>query len=135
MKENILIGKTVKKVFIADDMMAMKFEIEGQPDVIVRTDGDCCSHSWIEHIEFSQIFPSMVTGVEDVSMQEIDENRELVSYGCKIHTDNGVMFIEYRNESNGYYGGNLCWPGDNFYGGVYDQNKSSEVWVELLEDF
>ncbi len=44
----------------------------------------------------------------------------------------GACVIDYRNESNGYYGGDLVWPGKahHFYGGVYGQNVSTERWVE-----
>jgi hypothetical protein len=42
--------------------------------------------------------------------------------------------IDYRNESNGYYGGELCWPDDHFYGGVHGQNVSTEQWVDVTED-
>jgi len=34
----------------------------------------------------------------------------------KIATDYGDIIIEYRNESDGVYGGDLAWPGDKEYG-------------------
>ena len=39
--------------------------------------------------------------------------------------------IDYRNESNGYYGGNLCWDDESFYGGVYGQNVSTMNWQNV----
>jgi hypothetical protein len=61
------------------------------------------------------------------------ENPEVLAfYGCKISTDKGEIVIDYRNDSNGYYGGNLSWPDDKyFYGGVYKQNVSAEVWRDV----
>ena len=49
----------------------------------------------------------------------------------KITTDRGHIIVDYRNESNGYYGGSLSWPDDHFYGGVYGQNDSSIAWQEV----
>jgi len=139
MAQNILIGKTINKVFIADDKKAIKFVDSNGEDIVVKTDGDCCSSSYIQHVEFSQIFPATVTSVDEISMDEIPDEDGYgdvtACYGCKIKTDKGDFFIEYRNESNGYYGGNLCWPGEYFYGGVHGQNVSNEIWVELTADF
>ena len=58
-----------------------------------------------------------------------------VAYGVKITTDKGHIVIDYRNASNGYYGGNLSWPDDSyFYGGVHGQNESNEEWVDIEGD-
>jgi hypothetical protein len=66
----------------------------------------------------------------DASMFHSDPD-VLSYYGCKITTTNGIAVIDYRNDSNGYYGGNLVWPGERgFYGGVYGQNISKQVWQE-----
>ncbi|MNC82782.1 hypothetical protein D3C76_1797080 [compost metagenome] len=45
-----------------------------------------------------------------------DETFEYLQfYGAKISTDRGDMIIDYRNESNGYYGGDIHWPGGSYY--------------------
>ena len=52
----------------------------------------------------------------------------------KIATEKGSCLLDYRNESNGYYGGILEWPPEKasyFYGGVYGQNVSNEVWRQI----
>lgn len=36
----------------------------------------------------------------------------IVTDGFKVTTDKGVIVIDYRNASNGYYGGSLSWPGE-----------------------
>ena len=43
------------------------------------------------------------------------------------------MVIDYRNNSNGYYGGEIVWPGEDFYGGVYGQNESNMDWRDIEE--
>lgn len=53
-------------------------------------------------------------------------------YGFKITTSKGHIIIDYRNSSNGYYGGSLEWPDtDYFYGGVYRQNVSTQKWIDV----
>lgn len=134
-----LVGKTIEKLMIADDKKAMLF-ITDNGDVKVKADGDCCSSTWIEHVELpARGFPAKVLKVEDIDMPDLGspDNYDVIQYyGCKITTDKGDMIIDYRNESNGYYGGNLSWPDDDyFYGGVYGQNISSEQWKEVSGDF
>lgn len=133
-----LTGKTIKKVMLASDGKAMLFILENGGEVKVKADGDCCSSTWINSIELPAMgFPAKVISVSNLEMPDhvYDEDYDVIQhYGCKIATDKGDLVIDYRNESNGYYGGNLCWPGDYFYGGVYGQNISSENWRELTED-
>lgn len=126
--KNPLIGKRVTAVYIADDKEALKFDIEGAEPVIARVDADCCSQTWVETVETPEHLLGTVTAVEDVPMPDLgspDEFDVIAYYGCKIHTEKGSCLIDYRNSSNGYYGGSLCWPGEYFYGGVYGQAISS----------
>lgn len=142
-KENILVGKTISAVKIAEDKKAILFETEEGP-VVARADGDCCSSTWIEHVELPALgFPVVVLAVEDIDLplptlteeQTAEkESGELKFYGCKISTARGDIVIDYRNSSNGYYGGSLEWPGGYFNGGVYGQNVSAEKWVDLVSD-
>ena len=134
MDTNELVGKVLKCVKIASDKKAVLFQTSNG-DVIARTDGDCCSDSWVEHIELPALgFPAKVLSVEDLKMPQAENSDGyplLKVYGCKIATDKGDIVLDYRNRSNGYYGGNICWPGDYFYGGVFGQNKSEENWVDI----
>lgn len=69
---------------------------------------------------------------------EDEEYEYLQFYGFKLQTEKGDVVIEYRNSSNGYYGGDLVWPpadgedSDYFYGGVFDQNVSKEEWEQIV---
>lgn len=130
-----LIGKTLKDLKIAKDKMALLFILDGGEEMIARTDGDCCSVSWIESVELVS-FPCAITSIEDVPMSSIDEDEcTLIQIYCtKINTTKGCLIIEYRNESNGYYGGSICFGDEYFYGGVGEQNISSLEWVDIKCD-
>lgn len=127
-----IIGKTLDGIKIADDRKAVLFLIDGG-DVIAKTDGECCSCSFIEAIELPALgFPATVMAVEDLLLGSEDEEYGVLQiYGCKISTDKGDILIDFRNESNGYYGGYLSWPEDYFYGGVHRQNVSTQKWVDV----
>jgi len=134
---NILIGRTLTGIKIADDRQALLFETEaGSVEVLV--DADCCSYTWVEHVELPALgFPAKVSAVEDLNMPEGKESEfhkdaeVLEFYGCKIVTDKGDIVIDYRNDSNGYYGGSLVWPREHFYGGVWGQNVSEKKWADV----
>lgn len=132
--EHCLLGRTIQGIKIAEDKKAILFVTDGG-DIVARTDGDCCSSTWIEHIELPAMgFPAKVSSAEDLDMPDLGQPGEyevIAYYGFKITTDKGVIVIDYRNESNGYYGGNLSWPGEYFYGGVYGQNVSEEQWKDV----
>jgi len=135
---NRVIGKTIAKMMIAADKKALLFVTTDGEELVARADGDCCSQSWVESVELPALgFPFTVSAIEDLDLGKIDEwhDGECISfYGCKVVTDKGDMVIDYRNESNGYYGGNLSWPDDDyFYGGVYEQNVSTGEWVDIKD--
>lgn len=134
---NVLVGKTVTAIYLASDKMAIKFDVAGEEPVIARCDADCCSHTWIEHVELPALgTPFTVSAVSDLELNaDLDtQDGELAFYGLKIVTDKGDMIVDYRNESNGYYGGWLAWDDDRFYGGVHGQNLSTEEWESLEGD-
>lgn len=136
--ENKLIGKKIVDVKIAEDKLAMLFVCDNGGGLVVRVDADCCSYTWIESVELSALgFPFTVIACDDLDMnKEPLENEEyecLQFYGAKITTDKGDMVIDYRNDSNGYYGGDIVWPGEGFYGGVYGQNESNMNWRDIEE--
>lgn len=138
MNTNPLIGKTITAIEIAADKLALRF-ILSNSECVVNVDADCCSHTWIEEVELPALgFPAIVTAVEDLSLDRPDEGEHgdsvIAFYGCKITTDRGEIVIDYRNESNGYYGGSLSWPDDGYrYGGVYGQANSKYDWRALGE--
>lgn len=132
--EHFLIGKTLQDVKIADDKKAILFVCD-DGNHITKADGDCCSYTWIEHVELPALgFPCKVLSVGALDLPEDggDDDKVIKFYGLKLITDKGELVLDYRNSSNGHYGGNLCWPDDGcFDGGVFGQNVSSENWIAV----
>lgn len=127
---NALIGKNVTAVWLAEDGGAIKFDF-GDGQIIARADGDCCSRTWIENVDGAEQLIGTVSAIENIPPQartQRDDGEVIQFYGCRITTDKGFATIDYRNESNGYYGGSLEWDVENFYGGVNGQNVSKEEW-------
>ena len=124
---SVLIGKTLSKVELATDKKAIRFTVDGEP-VVAKCDGDCCSDTWIESVEMpAGGLPAKILEAVDLNLPQA--SNELALYGLKLVTDKGDLVLDYRNESNGYYGGNLTWPDEYHYGGVYGQNNSKEEWA------
>ena len=135
-KDCILLGKVITSIWLAADRGAIKFDLSTGESIIARADGDCCSHTWIENVEGAgDVLNDPVLVAEDVNMPDQEYDKEeyecLAFYGFRVRTSKGEMLLDYRNESNGYYGGDLCWPGENFYGGVHGQNVSREEWEKI----
>lgn len=136
----IMIGKVIVDMKIADDKEALLFVTDSGEQLIAKVDADCCSYTWIESIELPALgLPFTILAIDNLDMGTPDlwdEGKyELIQfYGCKVVTDKGDMVIDYRNSSNGYYGGNICWPDDRyFYGGVYGQCVSGCNWVDIKD--
>lgn len=85
---NPLLGKTITAVYLAADKGALRFDVSGGEPVIARAYGDCCSHTWIEHVELPEtVIGSPVLGAEDIPMPDLgspDEYECLQYYGFKI---------------------------------------------------
>ncbi len=107
-----LVNKTIEKVFInpSNDFMRLQYD-KGYIDIIAE--GDCCSHSWIEHVEnVEALIGATVISVENIDMPDLgdtdeDKDEYIKYYGLKITTTKGSVQFDYRNSSNGYYGGSL----------------------------
>ena len=134
MDKHILDGKTITRVLISKDKEALLFKTT-DGDIKARCDADCCSYTWVENIELPALgLPAKVIRAKDVEMPDLGDmdDCDVVSYyGFKVITDKGELLIDYRNDSNGYYGGDLVWPGERFYGRVSKQNISDEEWEEV----
>ena len=144
---NELVGLTILSVDMTGDRKALRFNVEGREPLVYYADGDCCSSSWIEHIEGVARLKGKVTATEDIDLPGVDADNEwdvVTVYGYGITTDNGTAVIDFRNASNGYYGGSMvlvsgCVAPEAkhyhyFYGGVYGQNRPEDGWKPLTED-
>lgn len=113
-------NRKLKRISLADDKEYFKlcfldggkdalFRVEGE--ALFRVEGDCCSSSWIEHVEAPRSVKGReIVGVTDERTEELasGEHECLRVYQTKFHLDNGeTITLEYRNISNGYYGGYL----------------------------
>lgn len=128
-----LVGKTLTKVELASDKKAIRFTVDGEV-IVAKCDADCCSETWIESVEMpAGGLPAKVMEAVGLDLPEQWNDGDLLQfYGLKLTTDKGDFVLDYRNSSNGYYGGSLAWPDDSyFYGGVYGQNNSTEEWQDV----
>jgi hypothetical protein len=139
--EEILLGKTIKQIDLSSDDEAIKFTLDNDEEIIAKCDGDCCSHTWIEDLlNLESVIGSPILEVYDLelppelrhpSFVNPDGEEEMEYYGLAIKTLKGTATIAYRNSSNGYYGGSLCFEDSNFYGGVFNQNVSILDWKKV----
>lgn len=99
-------------VTLNDARDTITFSFEDGSTAKFRAEGDCCSHSWIEHLEVpNEVRGRTLVGVLDerIGQESLGEYGDLRQYyQTKFRLDNGeTITIEYRNDSNGYYGGYL----------------------------
>jgi hypothetical protein len=122
-----LVGLTITHVKVNEDKTAISF-VYFNGEKSYRAEGDCCSYSWIEHLSgIEQLIGATVTRIEDIALPEVEgvDGWDVVqSYGLKIHTNKGYALLEYRNSSNGYYGGYLS---------PYESDQTLPLFV--IEDF
>ena len=113
--QRALLGKTITGFTLSPTGERIIFELANSSPVILVAEGDCCSTSWIEHVDAPDCLIGTVNAVNEIDMPNlgnIDGQRhtgvDVVSYyGLKITTEKGICVLDYRNDSNGYYGGSL----------------------------
>lgn len=113
-------GKTLGSVELAKDKSSITFQMTDGSTYSFGVEGDCCSHSWIEHLEkpgdvAGAVFLELKEDSMDVTDDDIENpmgkdyraHESLMKYQSHFHTTKGVITLDYRNSSNGYYGGYL----------------------------
>lgn len=103
-----LINKTIRSCSWSKDGTKMTITTS-EGDFNFYTGSDCCSESWIEHVTEPK-YPAKILSIEEKDLpgptpsgrQEYDQ-----AYSTVFKTDQGDLEVEYRNSSNGYYGGSL----------------------------
>ena len=115
---NNLVGKRILSVAIVGD--ELHFTPNDGPVIKYRTEADClCAHTWWESIDNEDALDNaVVISTENCDMPEEpedpgepedpDDYTVIKYYGVKIHTDKGDCTIDFRNSSNGYYGGSYA---------------------------
>ena len=109
MKE--LIGKKILKIELNDNNNIMIFTLEDFSKVGYQAEGDCCSSSWFNGINGVQnlLGAEVLDYVTKVEREENDG--EIRYYGFTLMTSKGSCDIDFRNDSNGYYGGSCEYMG------------------------
>jgi len=108
-----LIGKPLASIEVAEDKESVTFRMADGEAFVYETDGDCCSFSWIEHVTLPpDVIGQPITEVkESGTVDEFTEGyAEIAVYHTAFVTPKGEIILEYRNSSNGYYGGWLLGP-------------------------
>lgn len=105
-----LIGQKINSVVVSDDCELITFETDTHK-YIYEAEGECCSCSWVEEIEdIDNIIGQTIIKIKKNGVKRGFEENE---YECldimnyDIYTEKGICKIDFRNSSNGYYGGNL----------------------------
>lgn len=109
-----LIGKAIGTVGLSED--GSEFQITFQDGSVksYAVEGDCCSRSWIEHLEAPHdLAGAVLLGIEDSDSITSDHDAHdeenggdsIQVYNTRFRTSKGDIVLEFRNSSNGYYGG------------------------------
>lgn len=107
-KPSMLIGEVIKQIYMVEKD---KLEFHTQSGKVISwyVEGDCCSVSWIEHIEGIRNLREKVVFECDLASEQYKEEKTdhnlLQFYRQDIKTGAGTCSIEFRNDSNGYYCG------------------------------
>ena len=111
-----IIGETIIAVAHDPNEDSLTFHCIGGK-YMYSTEGDCCSQSWIEHMTLPpDIVGATITGItspelpphEDLPPDGDDDH--IAVYHTAWQTTKGEIIAEYRNSSNGYYGGWMTGP-------------------------
>lgn len=120
-----MVGRKITIVALNQERTQISFMFDDGHHRTFNVEGDCCSNSWIEHLEMpTTTSGGTVIGVhngEPITQDHDDHdhdperigsstNESIRVYNTVIQTDLGDIVIEYRNASNGYYGGSLSSP-------------------------
>jgi hypothetical protein len=128
MKRDELIGQPITGVFLSDDKEYIKF-VTPKGDCVLMAYGDCCSHTWIENVDlFGDL--SVVESLEHTKLREDGEvDYEVIRYyGLEIKMTRGTITVDYRNSSNGYYGGELT---DDVGSWDWEEPDPATTWKEI----
>lgn len=134
-KLKVFVGRRVVAVWAPAGARDVAFELDDGAFICADPEGDCCSTSWVEHVSgvraaIGAEFVSVDERPELESHKNVEDSgfESLALYGITLVTDRGERVdIDYRNESNGYYGGWLNWR--------RLEGALPEGWAQITEDF
>lgn len=114
-----LIGTTIYRIWLdVDEQHYLKFWTD-KGTFIFYAEGDCCSESWFYAVMGTKnLLGHTVKKVNEITMDDISDtlNRQECDtlYAVNFQTTGGWAGVEFRNSSNGYYGGWLTQLADTF---------------------
>jgi hypothetical protein len=109
-----LTGRKINGLSMVGDELHLSID-EGWVALLIP-EGECCSLTWIESVDLiDPLIGGTIRSVQNIDMPDRGDigtlRKPIVEcvkyYGLRIETDKGVSVIDYRNDSNGYYGGRL----------------------------
>jgi hypothetical protein len=104
-----IVGCIPTGMTVSDDRQQLTLDLADGRKAVFTVYGDCCSRSFIEHTSEPWQWGHPITEVKDggqVGNWWRDDQAERVQvYQTSFVTPYGEIVVEYRNESNGYYGG------------------------------
>lgn len=114
---SILIDRKVEAIFINSDKTVIKLQTDNG-FIDLRAVGDCCSDCWFENTDnIDDLIGSTIKAFEEVELDEVmapttQESDTLYSFRI-LHQKryNHITTLEFRNSSNGYYGGYIVVEG------------------------
>ncbi len=128
-----LIGKIITGVYLSDDDTRIAFTTETGEALTYATGGDCCSESWFSDIiAIHDLLGNQVLEVEEKEEQAAEGTRQGydIIYGYTLKTVQGRCDVNFRNSSNGYYGGSC------YFTGASDEDYSAVPgYRSIREDF
>lgn len=117
-----LVDRVILGATLSEDKTALILQLDHSEEAVFQTEGDCCSSTWIEHltvpgdIRYGGRFMGFTSG-SPVPTEDQHEHgngddyyESLAYYGLAIRTTRGEIIVDYRNSSNGYYGGSIHGP-------------------------
>lgn len=110
-----LIGATITSHQLDPNGDYLQLDLADALPIRLIPHGDCCSTTWIESIDLPSVLHGRILAIDDIPMPHCGDvgtpkhpSVDCVQYyGLKITTEHGVAVIDYRNDSNGYYGGSI----------------------------
>lgn len=130
------VGKSVESIWIDRTRQYLCFVFADGAKAALATFADCCSYTWFEHVE-NLGFKGTITSIEQSTSDDHPqmEGRDYVQvYFVIMKTERGRLLIDFRNDSNGYYGGDVFIAGAPEvgaanHGGVVATNDLG--WTEI----
>jgi hypothetical protein len=111
MKE--IFKQTISAIYIDEDSQYLVFIAKwGEPYWVYHASAECCSRSWFESINNPEnLLCEEIIDIEEkpdseTNGESCDRHDYFATvYGYTLKTNKGYTDIEFRNSSNGYYGG------------------------------